>query len=397
MNAQASTVEWNEIPEEGKRLIDESVMRKYNSIANKYGAEPIPLVGKSIPNTRYKLLNSGTVLCAEPMRWRIKGVIPERGTCSIYGPSGSAKTFLALDMAFCVSNGARWFGHKTKSCPVVYVCLEGEAGLSVRLAAYASKAVLGRKVHFVTQPISLLVAQDVRDLIVAISAYDATDGLVIIDTLNRAAPGMDENSSVDMGRAIHAVKQIQQSVGGLVMLVHHTGKDATKGMRGHSSLHGALDAAIEVRRNGDSREWLIAKAKDNEDGTGHPFRLETVTVDQDEDGDPVTSCVIHPIDGVFAQRMKPLTPLQKSGMDTFMAAASRNLGTSDGGIHAHLNEWRTEFFQSSTAETQDGKRSSFSKVRKELIQLGKLTVQNDVYSLPVGFSSIASGESKASR
>nr|WP_244132523.1 AAA family ATPase [Burkholderia lata] len=30
------------------------------------------------------------------------------------------------------------------------------------------------------------------------------DGLLVIDTLNRAAPGTDENSSVDMGRLIEA-------------------------------------------------------------------------------------------------------------------------------------------------------------------------------------------------
>ncbi len=61
--------------------------------------------------------------------------------------------------------------------------------------------------------------------------------------------------------------------GGLVVLVHHTGKDATKGLRGHSSLFAALDAAIEVSRSGERREWILAKSKDGRDGSTHPFKL----------------------------------------------------------------------------------------------------------------------------
>ena len=82
-----------------------------------------------------------------------------------------------------------------------------------------------------------------------------------IDTLNQAAPGMDENSSEAMGEAIAAIKSIQAELGGLAMLVHHTGKDAARGLRGHSSLHAALDAAIEVRRDDGRREWKKYKTK----------------------------------------------------------------------------------------------------------------------------------------
>src|SRR5690606_31022552 len=106
----------------------------------------------------------------------------------------------------------------------------------------------------------LLSPKDLKDLGMSIKARGSTDGVVIIDTLNRAAPGMDENSSVDMGHAIHAAKLIQQGLGGLVLLVHHSGKDAAKGMRGHSSLYAALDAASEVKRSGPDRVWSLAKA-----------------------------------------------------------------------------------------------------------------------------------------
>lgn len=396
-----SKVEWPEITLNGKAMIEAAAARQYNDIASKYGAKLVPvptsaLTPKPRPNTRYKMKSARDVMKSDPIKWRVKGVIPERGIAAIFGPSGSGKSFLVVDMAISIAKGSDWFGYRVKPCPVVYVCLEGEAGLSVRLAAYRTKGSIPTGIEFIDQSANLLDTKDLRDLVTAIKTNQMDGGIVIIDTLNRAVPGMDENSSVDMGHAINACKLIQQAVGGLVLLVHHSGKDATKGMRGHSSLHAALDAAIEVKRSGDEREWSVAKAKDGADGKGHPFMLEVVDMGADEDGDPITSCLIRPSAGA-GFRVKPLTQIQQVGMDAFMAAASTNIGGEDQFVHARLDQWRIEFFRRSTADTEGGKRSSFSKVRNELVNLGKLVNLNDVYRLPNGFENIASPESEASQ
>jgi hypothetical protein len=95
-----------------------------------------------------------------------------------------------------------------------------------------------------------------------------------------------------MGEILEAAKRLQELTSGLVVLIHHTGKDATKGLRGHSSLFAALDAAIEVSRDGDRREWKVAKSKDGADGDAHPFKLEIETLGTDAYGDPITSCTV---------------------------------------------------------------------------------------------------------
>jgi hypothetical protein len=276
---------------------------------------------------------------------------------------------------------------RTKACPVVYVCLEGEAGLSNRVSAYLTRNDAAGDVYFLTQPVSLLNEKDAPELAKAIHESEAAGGVVIIDTLNRAAPGMDENASGDMGKIIAMVKGLQSALGGLVMLVHHTGKDATKGMRGHSSLIAALDAAIEVTRSGDQRSWQVAKSKDGEDGKAHPFRLEVVQLGIDDDGDPVTSCVIkedssNPI-------KKSLTPSLKLGMDTFHAAATNGIDSTDLRLQAHVDDWRHAFYQATTADTQEGKKRAFHRVRAQLVEQGQLIVHQDIYSLPVGFSPLA--------
>ena len=257
--------------------------------------------------------------------------------------------------------------------------------MPVRFKAYEQRAAIPENFRIITQGINLREQQDVADLLVAVKAERMQGGVVILDTLNRAAPGMDENSSVDMGHAIEACKLIQQEISGLVLLVHHTGKDATKGLRGHSSLFAALDAAIEVKRYGDDREWSVAKAKDGEDGKAHPFTLEVVDMGEDEEGDPITSCVIQPAAGSGA-RVKPLNPTQRVAMDAFQAAAALS-GNHWCGVEA----WRVEFYRRSTADNQAAKQKAFARVRRELVNLGELTVEDDIYHRPDPFEGLPRG------
>lgn len=247
------------------------------------------------PPMRYRLMRADEVVDAPPLHWLVRGVLPSAGLAALFGASGSGKSFLALDLCAAVAaGGAEWFACRVKSAPVVYVALEGEAGFSQRVKAWQLHhgRDLPESLRFVMQALDLRNADDVSEIAGAVTAAGAASGLLVIDTLNRAASGADENSVVDMGAIIAAAKDLQARLGGLVLLVHHSGKDATKGLRGHSSLHAALDAAIEVSRTDDRRDWRIAKAKDGDDGKAHPFKLEAVEIGEHDDGEPITSCVV---------------------------------------------------------------------------------------------------------
>ena len=252
--------------------------------------------GKPAPG-RFRLLSADDLASLPPVRWRVRGVLPEEGLAAVYGPSGSGKSFLVLDMLGAVADGREWFGRRTRACPVTYLALEGEAGIAQRVAAYRVRhGHPPAAMRFVAASFALLEAGDVLDLAADIRAAGGADGIVAIDTLNRAANGADENDSRDMGRLIAGAKALQAALGGLVLLVHHSGKDASRGLRGHSSLHGALDAVVEVVRDGDRREWRVPKVKDGEDGAAHPFQLAVVELGEDADGEPVTSAVVQPLD-----------------------------------------------------------------------------------------------------
>lgn len=261
------------------------------------GWQPVITAPAEVPLTadaaRYTVLSPAAIQALPPQQWRVKHVLPTTGLAALFGPSGSGKSFLALDLASCISHGVPWFGIRVNQAPVLYVMLEGEGGIRNRIAAHESAQgpLPANAFGVITQPFQLTTPQDVIDLAVA----TPTGAVIFIDTLNRAAPTSDENSSKEMGVILQAAKDLQQRTQGLVIVVHHTGKDSSKGMRGHSSLHAALDAAIEVERTATgSRHWSVAKAKDGEDGRQVTFRLKVHILGQDADGDDITSCSVEP-------------------------------------------------------------------------------------------------------
>ena len=242
------------------------------------------------PEPRYKLLSAADLRDLPPLAWRVRGVLPAVGLAALYGPSASGKSFLAFDMAAAIAEGQRWFDCRVEAAPVVYAALEGEAGFKLRAQAWETSRgrALPDGLRMMLQPFKLTDGQDVLDLAAVVPA----GAVVVLDTLNRAAPTADENSSRDMGEILEAAKTLQTLTGGLVVLVHHTGKNAAAGLRGHSSLFAAMDAAIEVSREGDRREWKVAKSKDGIDGESCPFKLAVEVLGTEPTGEAITSCVV---------------------------------------------------------------------------------------------------------
>lgn len=260
--ARGASCGWVELP------ADKPANYDANDYAAEYGADELDELLKSVkhPPQRFRILTADEVMAIPRAPDLVRGVLPKEGLAAIGGPSGSGKSFVAMDLLGAVASGQDWFGLRTRRAPVLYVALEGTGGLEKRLKAYREKLGYKPAGMFLPASLDLLNDSDRAELIQAAKQAGAVNGVVCIDTLNRAVPGMDENSSSDMSNAIEALKQIQDALGGLVVVVHHTGKDVTKGLRGHSSLFAALDAVIEVSRDGLQRAWKVGKSKDDEDG-----------------------------------------------------------------------------------------------------------------------------------
>ncbi len=260
----------------------------------KQNAEAIIRNWKAKRSSRIKVYSPQELAKRPSLKWLVKGILPESGLVSIYGAPSAGKSFLVLDLLAHVAAGDYWFGQKTKVCNVAYVAFEGMGGIPQRAQAFTKHYRPLKSIKFVEAPaINLLEDNDRKDFVAVLKEHLLTNGVICLDTLAASAPGMDENSSEGMGKLIGEVTKIQQEVGGLIILVHHSGKDDKRGLRGWSGLQGALDCAIKVTKNADGRcYWEVTKSKDGKDGIGRPFQLTTVLLGHDEDGEPITSCVV---------------------------------------------------------------------------------------------------------
>lgn len=256
---------------------------------------------------RFEVLTAAQVVAQPPQHHLIKKTIPANSVGAFVGASGSAKSFLVLHALHAISDGESWFDLRTRPGLVLYIGLEGGAGIANRVRALNTTGKTCDNLRFMVTGLNIRDELDRVELVDTIKATGLTFVAIAIDTLARSSPGADENSGQDMGQIIAALTDIQQQLGATVIAVHHTGKDSTKGPRGHSSLLAALDFAIEVRRDGDLREWQLVKAKDAADGDIHPFSLRVVELGDDEDGDKITSCIVHEMEHGEQQR-RPTAP-----------------------------------------------------------------------------------------
>lgn len=251
--------------------------------------------------------------------WLVKGILPSSGLACFFGPSRAGKSFLALEWSLRIAHGDEVLGFRTQQVGVAYIGAEAANGVRKRIRAWMQEngrdeaeddeggpfALIGRGVDF-----SSPEAPDIEELIALLTdaaiefkERGARLGAVVVDTLARASAGADENSSADMGAVLAALERIAEALGVLVIVVHHTGKDASKGARGHSSFFAALDTAIELQHDEETgaRSLKVAKQKDDEDGRVWGFRLKPVALGEDPDGDAITSCVIEYTDAPAAK------------------------------------------------------------------------------------------------
>lgn len=261
-----------------------------------YTSEETKAIADAAP--KFILHSYREMLRAPASRWMVKGLLPDKGVGALYGPSMCGKTFLMMDLVHSVGRGEDWAGFKVPMLrPVVYCALEAGAGIGKRLKAlHVAKGepsiTQDPAMHVLVDRFELTAPDNVKSLGDIIVQQCGLGALVVIDTLNRSAPGIDENSAQGIGEVIDGAQALAAQVGGMVLLVHHTGKDASKGMRGSSALLAALDVAVEVLADGDLRTFRVTKSKDGEAGLTRAFSLQSVEVGLDDDGDPVTSCVV---------------------------------------------------------------------------------------------------------
>ena len=246
------------------------------------------------------------------LNWLIKDILVDGGIATIYGESGSTKSFLAIDLAMHLAIGSEWFGLEVnRKIPVVYTALEGFRGVAKRIKGWCKKNNLSPSNIFIDHDSLLLGEQgSVENFIKYYKANQFNSGIVIIDTLNMACPNIEENSAADMSGVITKARLIAEKLNSTVLIIHHSGKDESRGMRGSSSLKASMDTIIYVKQDSNGNcEWSLEKSKDSECGIRYGYRLETIELDIN--GEVETTCTLEKLGEMLEKRKEvKLAPKQ---------------------------------------------------------------------------------------
>ena len=338
----------------------------------------------------------------EPVEWLIDNVLPKKAFCALYGPPGSYKSFVALDIAEAVATGRAWMGREVQAAgAVLYICGEGFGGIGARIKACKmhNRTQAGAEIYVIRAAINMRSSAEDFDLLVAsiknlVEKTGVQFELVQIDTLARAFGGGNENNSEDMGAFIHNAGRIQRMLGCAMMVLHHSGKDATKGLRGHSSLLGAVDTQLELLKIDSvpnpsgpiagSGILTISKQKDGQDGVKIGFEMVRVEIQASQLGlsDAQISLAVRASDEAIQQEMqqqavdrqdKPrkLYGNQLAAFESIKIALEANGHMTDIGEKRHktvmLEEWREAFVKrkgdskSMDSDWYRGKKAMFEK------------------------------------
>ncbi|WP_459858576.1 AAA family ATPase [Dongia sp. agr-C8] len=322
-------------------------------------------------------------------RYRVKGLLQSTGLHNFWGPPKCGKTFLVLDLVAHVACGMPYRGLRVRQGAVLYIAAEGVEGFRARALAWCREHleddadpplyVLGMRVDLMA---------DHRGLIDAarLEMADEVPAVVVVDTLNRTFTG-SESSDEDMTAYVAAADAIREAFGSAVIIVHHCGHDASR-PRGHTALMGAVDVQVAVKKD-EATKIITAEvefAKDMADGLVLSSKLKVVDLGVDEDGDPVTTCIIEATEE--APKAKSIGPKLTPPCQLAFAALKQAIGEA-GAIPPASNHipsniptvalefWKKVALMKGVSEgSEDANRKAFGRAAEKLQAAGYIGVWN---------------------
>ena len=236
-------------------------------------------------------------------KYIVKNWFSENTISLIYGPSNVGKSFFVTHCAWHIAANEQWIGSRVNGGCVLLLATEGGYLYQNRIVALQQKYPEHTNVKLAVRPspINLYDAEEdiakVKAIISELTRKHGPVKMLIIDTLARATSGgygFDENDNSAMSRFGAKLDELRDETGVHVCIVHHSGKDSSKGARGASSLKALVDTEVELSQDEGSkvRTAKATKQRDMETGSEINFILEIVELGRDSDDEPVTTCVI---------------------------------------------------------------------------------------------------------
>jgi hypothetical protein len=260
---------------------------KYKDYSDEFAkaADAAEAQAKANPANLYEYLDIDQIMAMPDPVWLIDELVNEKSLGFIFGPPGSLKTFIAIDIALSTAaNLSQWWDRKiNQHGAAIYLCREGTRSLKFRIGAWElhrKTSARGRPFYLIEKTINFMRGEDVGILLATVDDIMVKAGVsiaaIFVDTVSRVLPGAKENQQEDMSLFISACEALQQRFNCVVIGVHHVNK--TGSIRGSTVIPGAGDFLIETRREPGAMvgSIVVQKVKDGEDGKEFPFKVTKV-------------------------------------------------------------------------------------------------------------------------
>lgn len=229
----------------------------------------------------------------------VRDLFPQVGSSCLYGAPGTGKSFVAFNIVMSVAAGLDVLGRRSLQGMTVYLSTEGKSGLKARAIAWARARAIDTTdlpVAFVEESRNLRSRETVATLIGRIKQLESNSGVpcrfICVDTLSQCLFG-DENRQEDMAEFTGAMTRIANALSAQVCVVHHSGKDKSKGARGSSVINGNFDTLLALEEGDCEGQFVLRTDKQKNGGKAAvSIKFERVECGVDGDGEPVYSLVV---------------------------------------------------------------------------------------------------------
>lgn len=146
--------------------------------------------------------------------WIVDGIIPARQIVTIFGASGTGKTYLTTDIACSIASSGM---------NVVYVAAEDAEQFEERVGGWMAyrRNRVPDGLHFWIQPVNICDRASVMAFVE--SVRHLAPSMVVLDPLANCMVGYDDSSTRDMNIACDGLHYIRKELQATVIVVHHTG------------------------------------------------------------------------------------------------------------------------------------------------------------------------------